>query len=190
MPLHNASRDRYGALSQLFHWLTAITVLVAFIYGLGGSEQDVYSRANDFQRQLHESLGMFVLSLTALRLVWRIVATRPDKDSAPRWMGVAAQVVQASLYVLLFAIPLTAIAGAWLEGHPLTLLAGVEIAPWWGPSHGVGAWIADLHTWLGLAIMWLAGLHALAALLHHFVLRDNVLLSMLPGRFARRRAEH
>jgi cytochrome b561 len=28
--------------------------------------------------------------------------------------------------------------------------------------------------------MWLAGLHALAALFHHVVLRDGVLVSMLP----------
>jgi len=62
----------------------------------------------------------------------------------------------------------------------LTLLGGVEIAPLLGLSHDVGAKIATLHTWLGDAILWLAGLHALAALYHHFVLKDGVLASMLP----------
>jgi cytochrome b561 len=91
------------------------------------------------------------------------------------------------LYVLLFAVPLTAITGAWLEGHPLTLLGGVAIAPWLAESHASGAQIAEIHTWLGDAILWLAGLHALAALAHHFLLRDGVLLSMLPGRGPARR---
>ena len=85
-----------------------------------------------------------------------------------------------ALYALLFALPLTAIAGAWLEGHPLTFLAGVTIAPLTGLSHDAGATIAAIHSWLGDAILWVAGFYALAALYHHFVLKDGVLLSMLP----------
>src|SRR5574340_940936 len=78
----------------------------------------------------------------------------------------------------LFALPAT--AGAWLEGHPLTLLAGVRIGPLLPESHALGSAIAEVHSWLGDAIMWVAGVHAAAALFHHFVLRDDVLASMLP----------
>ncbi len=95
-------------------------------------------------------------------------------------MGVVALAVKGALYVLLFAVPLTAITGAWLEGHPLTLLTGVEIPTLVGKSHDVGATIANIHAWLGDTILWLAGLHALAGLYHHFALRDDVLASMLP----------
>jgi cytochrome b561 len=49
-----------------------------------------------------------------------------------------------------------------------------------GKSHELGAQVAELHTWLGDAIIWLAGAHALAALLHHHVLKDDVLRTMLP----------
>ncbi len=77
-------------------------------------------------------------------------------------MAVAAKAVQWALYLLLFALPLTATAGAWLEGHPLTLLAGVTIPSPLGVSHDVGATIARIHTWLGDAILWLAGFHALS----------------------------
>jgi cytochrome b561 len=174
------SLARYGAVAQVFHWLTAIVVLVAFIFGPGGSELRVYSHARDFDRQLHETLGLCVLTLVVLRLLWRMMDKRPDPPDVARWMDVSAKAVQGVLYLLLFALPLTAIAGAWLEGHPLTLLAGVEIAPPFGPSHDIGASIATIHTWLGDAIMWVAGLHALAALFHHFFLRDGVLVSMLP----------
>jgi cytochrome b561 len=41
---------------------------------------------------------------------------------------------------------------------------------------------SDIHGWLGNVLIWLAGLHAAAALYHHFWRRDTVLLSMLPGR--------
>jgi cytochrome b561 len=171
---------KYGAIAQTFHWLVAILVLVAFIYGPGGSEQRVYSAARDFDRQLHETLGLSVLVLSALRLGWRLFDRQPDPEPMSHWMGLLAKTVQVLLYVLLFAVPLTAVAGAWLEGHPLTLLVG-EIGPWIATSHDLGARIASLHGWLGDIILWVAGLHAVAALYHHFVLKDGVLRSMTPG---------
>ena len=176
-----ASRTHYGAVAQAMHWATAILVLIAFLYGPGGSEQRVYSVTGDFDRQLHETLGLTVFILTGLRVLWRMADTRPDPPLVSRWMGLAAKALQGTLYLLLFAIPLTAIAGAWLEGHPVTLLAGLQFAPPVAEAHKTGAWIAEIHTWLGDAILWLAGLHALAALVHHFILRDGVLRSMLPG---------
>lgn len=172
----------HGAPAQVLHWLTAIVVLVAFIYGPGGSEQRVYAPERDLDRQLHETLGMGVLALALLRLLWRLFDKRPDPPAVPRWMGFAAKSVQAALYVLLFAVPLTAISGAWLEGHSLTLLGGVAIPAAIGKSHSLGATIAEIHTWLGDALLWVAGAHAAAGLFHHFVLKDGVLLSMLPRR--------
>jgi len=175
------SSVRYGPVAQAFHWATAILVVVAFVYGPGGSESRVYSTARDFDRQLHETLGLCVLALVVVRLAWRmLVDDRPDPPQVARWMDVSAKAMQGALYVLLFGLPFTAISGAWLEGHPLTLLTGAEIPPPMATSHDVGATIARIHTWLGDAILWLAGLHAFAALLHHFVLKDGVLVSMLP----------
>jgi len=174
---------RYGPVAQAFHWVTAILVVVAFIYGPGGSEERVYSSARDFDRQLHETLGMCVFALVLMRLLWRMVDTRPDPPQVPRWMGIATKAMHWALYLLLFALPLTAIAGAWLEGHSVTLFGGVEIPPLVGLSHDAGAGIATLHTWLGDTILWLAGIHALAALYHHIVLKDGALASMLPRWF-------
>jgi cytochrome b561 len=180
--------SRYGAVAQSFHWIMAILVLVAFVFGPGGNEQRVYSAAKDFNRQLHETLGLAVFALVFVRLVWRLLSTRPDPPDIPRWMDAASKLVQGLLYVLMFALPVTAITGAWLEGHALTLMGGVKVAPWLAENHDLGATIAKVHTQLGDAIMWLAGLHAVAALYHHFFLRDGVLVSMLPRWLARSRA--
>jgi cytochrome b561 len=181
------SASRYGSVAQALHWITAVLVLIAFIYGLGGSEERVYSAAADSDRQLHETLGLCVFTLVVLRLLWRLVDTHPDPPQVSRWMGLASKVVQWALYVLLFAVPLTAITGAWLEGHPLTLLAGVRIGPLLGLSHDSGMQIATIHGWLGDTLLWLAGLHGVAALYHHFMLKDGVLASMLPAWFPARR---
>jgi cytochrome b561 len=172
--------DRYGAIAQLFHWVTAVLVVAAFTLGPGGSEERVYAAARDADRQLHETLGLCVFVLVILRMIWRSLDKRPDPPLVPRWMGVGAKLVQLTLYALLVTVPLTAIAGAWLEGHDLTLVAGGRIAPLLPTAHTAGEALAELHGWLGDLILWLAGLHAVAALYHHFLLKDGVLVSMLP----------
>jgi cytochrome b561 len=172
----------YSAPTQLLHWLTAILVVVAFIYGPGGSEERVYSAARDFDRQLHETLGLCVLALAVIRLLWRAVDKHPATPPVARWLRLAAGAIQVALYFLLFAVPLTAISGAWLEGHALTLLGQVKVPPPIAESHVLGSRLAEVHTWLGDVILWLAGAHAAAALVHHYVLKDGVLRSMLPYR--------
>ncbi len=173
-------RQRYGAVAQCLHWATALLVLVAFIYGPGGPEDRVYASARDFDRHLHETLGSTVFVLALVRLLWRQFDSRPDPVTVSRWMGLTAKAVQGALYLLLLAVPMTAIAGAWLEGHPLAWLGGFQIASPIAASHDVGATLAWIHGWLGDAILWVAGLHAVAALYHQIILRDGVLRSMLP----------
>jgi cytochrome b561 len=176
-----STRLRYGAVAQFFHWATAILVVAAFVYGPGGSEQQVYSLAKDFDRQAHETLGIAVFAIALIRLAWRGFDATPDAPTMPSWMSVSATVVHTMIYGLLLAIPLTAISGAWLEGHPLTFLGNVRVGPLLTEAHDFGSAIASIHRWLGDAILWVAGVHAAAALYHHFVLRDGVLRSMLPG---------
>lgn len=185
--LKQCSLVRYGRVAQAFHWVTVILVVAAYVYGPGGSEQRVYAPVRDFDRQLHETLGMCVFALVVMRVLWRMIDVHPEPPQVPRWMGVAAKATHYALYTLLVALPLTAISGAWLEGHPLTLLAGIEIAPFSPLYHDAGATIATVHTWLGDVILWVAGLHALAAFYHHIVLKDGVLASMLPRWFPLRR---
>ena len=181
MPM-SSNRFRYGAVAQAFHWLTVVLVIAAFTLGPGGSEEQVYSAARTFTRQTHETLGVTVGVLTLLRLAWGTLNASPEDPPMPAVMRYAAKIVHVALYLLLLAVPLTAIVGAWLEGHPVSLLMIGDIAPPLRLAHGIGRTIATIHTYLGDAIVWLAGLHAAAGLFHHFFLRDRVLRSMLPER--------
>lgn len=172
--------SRYRRTTQTLHWFSAVVVLLAFVYGLGGSEQRVYASARDFDRHLHETLGMLVFALTLVRLLWRAIDTRPAPVPSPPLVMLTAKAVKLGLYFLLFAAPISAILGAWLEGHPLAFLGGLQVLPPMSPSHALGVTISDIHTWLGDALLWLAGLHTMAALYHHFLLKDQVLVAMLP----------
>ena len=100
----------------------------------------------------------------------------------PAWMELGARFGHWATYALLVIVPVTAILGAWFEDHPLTVLALGNIQPWLPQSRQLGLALANIHGWVGNVLIWLAGLHAAAALYHHFWRRDTVLLSMLPGR--------
>jgi len=177
----NHANQRYGKVAQTFHWITALLVVAAFTLGPEGSELRVYAPEAAFQRQLHETLGSCVFALSLMRVLWVLVdRQRPQAPTTVRWMALAAKSMQGLIYVLLFAVPLTAVLGAWLQGHPVTLLAGLEIAPLFAKSNDLGRTLVKIHKLLGDSILWLAGLHAAAALFHHFFLRDHVLVSMLP----------
>lgn len=134
---------------------------------------------------IYEVLGLSVIGLTLLRLAWHAFAPAPQVLSMPRWMKYLSKIVQGVLYALLISTPASAIAGAWLEGHPLTLGLLGNLPPMIPEAHAAGQSIAQIHPILGDIVIWLAGFHAAAALFHHFVLRDEVLLSMLPRRWGR-----
>jgi len=171
---------QYGPAMQSLHWLTVILVVTAYVMAPEGSEQTIYSAAADFDRRTHETMGIGVFALTAARLGWRALDSAPHLEEVKPWMRAASRAVQAILYALLFAVPLTAVAGAWLAGHPLTIWGIGDIAPMVAESRELGKAIADWHTTLCDALLYLAGLHAAAALYHHGFLKDRVLRSMIP----------
>jgi cytochrome b561 len=191
--MHPPSTARYDTLSRVFHWATAIVVTIAFILGPDGFGRLMRQGVDPATRSdivWHESLGIMVLVLTALRLVW--MALRPTRPpfQMPGWMQLASRLMHIALWVMLVALPVTAFLVLGSEGHPLTLLGGVRVDRMALIADSGMAKLADwgdVHGFLGDAIMWLAGLHAAAAIFHHVVLKDGVLSAMLPQ--VRTRAE-
>lgn len=175
----DTARSDYGPVTQLFHWVTAILVVAAYFLGPGGREQRAFSPDMATTRELHETLGIIVFVIVLLRIVWRLFEGEVEHPGMASWIRYSSKAFHLLLYALLLSIPATAIAGTWLQGHPLTLLVG-EFGPFLRQTHGLGTSVMEIHTTLGDVIVWLAGLHAAVAIGHHVFLRDRVLVSMLP----------
>jgi len=181
----------YDILSRAFHWLTAIVVTIAFILGPEGFGRLMRAGTDPATRidiVWHETLGVLVFVLTVLRLLW--VAFRPAAPQVPmsNWMRMASKLVHLVLWAMLLALPVSAFLTLGSEGHPLTLLGGTRVDHFPAIANSPMAKLADwgeVHEFLGNAIMWLAGLHAAAAIFHHFILKDGVLSTMLPYKWLR-----
>jgi cytochrome b561 len=184
----HTTRTHYDALSRALHWLTALAVIAAFILGpehFGRQMHQGLDPATRLDIVVHESLGVLVMVLTLLRLLW--VAVRPAKPrfDMPGWMHLTAQATHGLLWLMLLAVPVTAFLALGSEGHPLTLLGGLRVNEMPAIANAPLASLADwgeVHGLLGDMILWMSGLHALAAIYHHVLLRDGVLRSMLPPR--------
>ncbi|MFM2036307.1 MAG: hypothetical protein RL459_1572, partial [Pseudomonadota bacterium] len=178
-------------LSRAFHWVTAIVVTIAFILGPGGFGRLMRQGIDPASRSdivWHESLGIAVLVLTLLRLLWVAIRPAAPQFAMASWMQRSAKLAHLALWLLMLMLPMTALLALGSEGHPLTLLGGLRVEQMPlisnSPIANVADW-GDVHEFLGDAIMLLAGLHAAAAIYHHTVLKDGVLLAMLPHRRGR-----
>lgn len=182
----------YDFLSRAFHWVTAVVVMSAFVLGPGDFGQIMRQGIDPATRNdivWHESLGIFIFSMTVLRLLW--VAFRPSvlQTKMPRWMQVVGTLVHVVLWILLLALPTTALLSLGSESHPLTLLWDMRVDKLNVISNSSIAKLADwgdVHKFLGDVIVWIAGFHAAAAIFHHVILKDGVLSAMLPYRWFRR----
>ncbi len=181
-----ASSQHYDKLSRAFHWLTALAVVVAFILGpehFGRMIKQGVDPATHSDIVWHESLGVLVFVLTLLRLLWVAVRPAAPQFDTSKALSVAAKLGHLALWALMLALPASAMLALGSEGHPLTLLGGIRVDQLPlianSPLAELADW-GDVHGLMGQVLIWLAGLHAVAAIFHHVVLKDGVLASMVP----------
>lgn len=176
------TEPRYDTLTRTLHWLIAL--LVVATYGIGLFRETLPK--GDFRTALlalHMSVGLALLALMLPRLINRLLAPAlPPVPMAPS-MALAAKLTHAGLYLLLLALPVVGLLAAWIKGRTVGFF-GVPLPSPFTVNRDMAHTLEEAHELLGHALMALAGLHAVAALYHHKVLKDGILVRMLPGRAA------
>ena len=170
--------ERYGRLSIILHWITL--VLLIGVYACI-ELREMYPRGSD----LREALKMwhFMLGLTVFFLVWvRITArwfgsTPPIVPAAPKWQRAIAIIVELALYGLMILLPILGWLTLSAEGMPIPFF-GAQLPALVGESKQLAERTEELHVTLATIGYFLIGLHAAAALFHHYVQRDNTLRRM------------
>src|SRR3954467_2972507 len=102
-------RAQYTAVAIVLHWAIATAIVFNLLLGwwMAHAIDEVDTKARAIVAfQLHKSLGLTVLFLTALRLLWRLAHKAPPLPAAmPRWERWAAHLTHWAFYALLIVVP-------------------------------------------------------------------------------------
>ncbi|MEP7186534.1 MAG: cytochrome b [Rhodanobacter sp.] len=178
----NKPKDRYHALSITAHWLTLVLLIAVYaLIELRG----IYPKgtpAHDAMKTWHFMLGLTVLAVVAARLALRLMFREPPiTPPPPAWQLLLAKVMYLALYAFLIVMPLLGWLTLSAKGRVIPFF-GLELPALMGPDKVWAGSLENIHETIGTIGYYLIGLHAAAALFHHYFLRDNTLLRMLPWR--------
>ncbi len=175
-----ATRYRSGSIA--LHWVMLLLIVAAYACI---ELRVLYAKGSDPREALkhwHFMIGLAIGLLVVVRVALRVTASTPPIVPAPSALQHRlAQLAHVALYALMIGMPLA----GWLllsaEGKPIPFF-GLELPPLIGKDKELAKQIKELHATVGQAGYFLIGAHALAALYHHYLRRDNTLQRMLPAR--------
>ena len=180
MPLRNTT-TRWGSVAQLLHWTIVVLIIVQFVLAsiaeklpLGLKKLVVLAR--------HKSFGITILMLAVIRLGWRLANREhpPLPDNLKPYERALAHFTHASLYILLFAQPITGWIMSSARKFPVSWFSLFQLPDLVSPNKALYDVMVTTHGVLAWAIIIVVALHVLGALKHHFVLKDDTLRRMLP----------
>jgi cytochrome b561 len=171
----------YTLTARTLHWLTASLVLFTLPLGLviandwGGPLQDqLYD--------LHRSIGALLIPIILVRIVYRLGhPPAPLPDDIPPLQQFAANATHWALYGLLIVQPFLGWIGTSAYPARIVVFGLFELPPIWHEDRAFSDQVLFAHSLVGLAIAGLLAAHIGAALQHHFVRRDGILLRMITG---------
>ena len=173
--------DSWGAGAKSFHWLMAALIALQILLGIVAATWPVSPTKLDLF-VWHKSFGVLILSLVALRLLWRLANVTPALPAGmPAWEHAAARVSHFLLYALMVALPLTGWVINSAKNIPFRIFWLVPLPAIVEPDQSLGETFARIHGALALLLVLVLIVHIGAALRHHFAKHDKVLVRMLPG---------
>jgi cytochrome b561 len=185
MKMQSGAPTQYDPVMRAVHWTTLVLVSATFVAVWIADPAVVGSYVREVV-QVHRSLGLTVAALTIFRLGWRLRTRIPDLPSDLPWVQkLAARTTEGLIYVLLMAQPAVGLLYTNAYGLRVNLFFLGELPAVIGRDRPLSVQLGSLHSFLGYTLLTLIGLHAAAALFHHFVRRDEVLNAMLSARLRR-----
>src|SRR5882724_9486147 len=173
----NTHAGRYGLIAITLHWVLALAIVTSFSVGLDISDLPF----SPLQLKLfnwHKWAGVSILTLSALRLLWRLTHRPPPDLPAPAWQQLAAHATHTLLYLLFFAVPLVGWAYSSAAGFPIVLYGVLPLPDFVSPNKALAETIKPWHGYLAYTLAALVVMHVAAALKHQFVDRDGLITRM------------
>jgi cytochrome b561 len=173
--------EHYDGSTIALHW---VVVLLVACQWLGALTIDWFPRRalRIDVRSVHILIGALLACVMVARTAWRVRGGRALPTAQSGVMGLAARVVHGALNLSVASVLIIGVFTAWIRGDSLFGL--LQISPLGAYArdvrHALAERILGVHALGANLILILAGLHAGAALVHHFCLKDGVLRRMSP----------
>jgi cytochrome b561 len=168
---------KYDPFARLLHWLIVLLLIAQYI--VAWTMPDIHRGTQPLGLiAVHLDLGAFIIVITVVRVIWRLVRKEPAPAEGTALTRGVAYLTHGLLYLLLIVQPVVGWVNASSRGWQVTL-AGVNLPPLVATGSSLGHQMGDVHALLAWAMLALIGLHVAAALYHHFLLRDRVLRRMM-----------
>lgn len=169
----------YALPARVLHWVTAVIVIGMIPVGIYMANARP-GPTQDLLFHLHRSFGVVLMPIVLARLIYRFAHPPPPlpKD-IPMIQRGAAHVVHWALYALLIVQPIVGWIATSAYRAPILVFWAFELPPIWPVDRAFSESMFLVHRVLGITIAILALMHIAAALYHHFVRKDAVLMRML-----------
>jgi cytochrome b561 len=170
---------RWGGVAQFFHWTIVVLIITQFVLAL--TAEDLHGVKKLAVLAIHKSFGITILMLAVLRVVWRFSNPTPPLPATLKpYERFLAHFTHTALYVLIFITPLTGWIMSSARGFPVSWFNLFQLPDLVAKNRPLYDFMVDTHVTLAWTLAAIATLHLLAALKHHFVMKDTVLRRMLP----------
>jgi cytochrome b561 len=172
---------RYTRTAVALHWVLGLALIGSFTVGLTMTEMAMSPQRLKLYNW-HKWAGITILTLSFLRLAWRLTHRPPADLPMPAWQRQAAHWTHRALYGLFFLVPLAGWAYSSAAGFPVVVFGVLPLPDFVPADKELAEAIKPLHKILAYLLALLVVAHVGAALKHHFVDRDGLIGRMWPAR--------
>lgn len=173
------TEDSYGTIAKLFHWIIALAIIslitVGFTMSSMAPSPDKYELYG-----MHKASGVMVLMLVILRLIWKFSNKSVLPPAGfPKILALAAASGHFMLYAFMFMMPVSGLLMSYFGGHDVNVFGMFTIEAVLEKNSQLSGLFHEIHTigiWAFIAVIVM---HVGAALYHHFIRKDNVLMRMI-----------
>ncbi len=172
------TRTKYHPASIFFHWFVALLVVAAFAVIELKGQFPKGSEPRELCKTVHGVIGQLIFLVMAFRLMFRLTYGVPQPTNPKALFVSLAKAMHWLLYALLLISPIFGLLYFQYGGKEIHFF-GLVWPQFVTPNLEMKKVVEGIHEFLGNTLYFLIGIHALAGLWQHYVIKDDTLRRMM-----------
>ena len=175
MKLKNTLAE-YGAISRIFHWLSATVLIIQIPLGMYLVDMD-FSEKRLTTENIHVTIGISIFYLTILRLIYKTFNPTPNLNNSI-FLGqrIIAKLNHVFLYISILMITISGALKKLYNGEELNMFFfNLEIQD----NFDLAEIFYEIHILSNYTLIALISLHISAVIIHKILFKENLLKKIL-----------